>query len=211
MTRAHSAGPGGLTETVGTDKTGYIGGQTVYMSARVLNNGQPVSGAAVKFTATKPNGIKIVMSATSGADGYARQSYVAGTKAQLERHLPARGRRHHGGKSVTANSTYNVSTGGSTTPPPAPAGLTETVGTDKTSYVGGQTVRMTARVLSNGQPVSGAPVTFIVDQAERHQDRVEGHQRRERLCVPGLRVVAPVPARPAATSWRPSPPATARA
>jgi hypothetical protein len=44
----------GLTETIGTDKTSYTAGATVYMSSRVLKDGQPVSGASVKFTAPSP-------------------------------------------------------------------------------------------------------------------------------------------------------------
>jgi uncharacterized membrane protein len=64
-----------ITGTVGTDKTSYLRGQTVYMSARVLSSGMAVSGASVKFTVTLPNGSSSVLSATSGSDGYARGTY----------------------------------------------------------------------------------------------------------------------------------------
>ncbi|MFD0737898.1 choice-of-anchor Q domain-containing protein [Lysobacter koreensis] len=152
--------PTGLTETIGTDKTAYIAGQTVYMSARVLNNGQPVSGATVKFTVTKPSGTKVNMTVTTGADGFARKSYVTGTGPSSIGNYALAALATSAGKTVTANSTFSVSKAG-TTPPPAPTGLTETVGTDKASYVGGQTVAMNARVLFNGQPVSGASVRFV--------------------------------------------------
>jgi hypothetical protein len=64
-----------ITETVGTDKTSYLRGQTVYMSARVLRSGVAVNGASVKFTVTLPGGTSTVLSATSGSDGYARGTY----------------------------------------------------------------------------------------------------------------------------------------
>ncbi|MGH3999287.1 MAG: hypothetical protein ACRDTJ_17730, partial [Pseudonocardiaceae bacterium] len=167
----------GLTESVGTDKASYIGGETVYMSARVLNNGQPVAGATVKFTATKPNGIKIVKSATSGADGYARKSFVSGTGSSSMGTYQLSALATSNGSSVTANSTFTVSKTATTPPPapspeptpeptPAPTGLVETVGTDKASYIGGQTVNMSARVLKNGVAVSGATVKFTATKPD---------------------------------------------
>ncbi|MGH8077544.1 MAG: NEW3 domain-containing protein, partial [Lysobacter sp.] len=167
----------GLTESVGTDKASYIGGETVYMSARVLNNGQPVAGATVKFTATKPNGIKIVKSATSGADGYARKSFVSGTGSSSMGTYQLSALATSNGSSVTANSTFTVSKTATTPPPapspeptpeptPAPTGLVETVGTDKASYIGGQTVTMSARVLKNGVAVSGATVKFTATKPD---------------------------------------------
>lgn len=48
--------------------------------------------------------------------------------------------------------------GGGGTPAPAP--LTESVGTDKTSYARGETVRMSALVKRDGAPVAGVVVTF---------------------------------------------------
>jgi hypothetical protein len=64
-----------ITETVGTDKTAYLRGQTVYMSAHVLRSGVAVSGASVRFNITLPGGSVTVVSATSGSDGYARGTY----------------------------------------------------------------------------------------------------------------------------------------
>ena len=149
-----------LTETAGTDKASYIAGQTVNMNARVLYNGVPVSGAAVKFTATKPNGInKIVMSTTTGADGYARKSFVSGTGSSSIGTYKLDAVATSNGKTVTASNTFSVSKTAAT-PAPAPTGLTESVSTSQTSYTAGQTVSMSARVLLNGVAVSGAEVDF---------------------------------------------------
>lgn len=101
--------PSGLTETVGTNKTSYIGGQTVYMSAKVLKNGIPVSGAVVKFTATKPDGYTtIVMSTTSGADGFARRSFKSGTGGSSMGTYQLKAVATSGSTSVTATNSFNV-------------------------------------------------------------------------------------------------------
>ncbi len=100
----------GLTETVGTDKPSYIRGQTVYMSAKVLKNGSPVSGATVKFTATKPDGVTtIVMSTTSGADGFARRSFVSGTGGSSIGTYQLKAVASMDGTSVTATTSFKVS------------------------------------------------------------------------------------------------------
>ena len=50
------------------------------MTARVLSNGLPVSGASVKFDALKPNGVNhVILNATTDSNGYARVSFVSGT------------------------------------------------------------------------------------------------------------------------------------
>ena len=62
-----------LTETVGTDKTTYIGGQKVYMSARVMKGSVAVAGVTVSFVTLKPNtGTKNTLSGTSDSNGYER-------------------------------------------------------------------------------------------------------------------------------------------
>ena len=60
-----------------------------------------------------------------------------------------------GTHTVGAAATYAVAA------PGTPA-LTESVGTDKASYLRGQTVYMSARVLSGGAPASGVGVRFTV-------------------------------------------------
>jgi hypothetical protein len=99
----------GLTESVSTNKASYIGGQTVTMSARVLKNGVAVSGAAVKFTATKPDGYTtIVMSTTTGSDGYARRSFVSGTGGSSMGTYQLKAVATSGGTSVTATNSFKV-------------------------------------------------------------------------------------------------------
>jgi hypothetical protein len=68
------------------------------------------------------------------------------------------------GSSSAASGTHTVGTAASYAVAAAsitPA-LTETVGTDKGSYLRGQTVYMSARVLSGGVPASGVGVRFTV-------------------------------------------------
>jgi hypothetical protein len=154
----------GLTETLGTNKTAYAGGETMTMSAKVLKAGLPVSGATVKFSMTKPNGIVIVLSATSGSDGYARQSFTLGTGSSSLGQCALRADATSGTSTATASSTFTVGT--TTTTPPAtstPTALTQSVGTDKASYARGATVYMSSLVKdNNGKAVTGANVKFTI-------------------------------------------------
>ncbi|RNF82024.1 galactose oxidase-like domain-containing protein [Montanilutibacter psychrotolerans] len=69
-----------LTATAGTSKPVYVRGETVTMTARVLNNGAPVSGARVSFDALKPNLINHVrLTAFTNSNGDASASFVSGT------------------------------------------------------------------------------------------------------------------------------------
>ena len=43
-----------LSESVGTDKASDLRGETVYLSARVLNAGVALAGASVRFNVTLP-------------------------------------------------------------------------------------------------------------------------------------------------------------
>lgn len=56
---------------------------------------------------------------------------------------------------ASASASYSVATASAGT-------LTETLGTDKASYLRGESVRMSARVLKGGAPVSGASVKFTI-------------------------------------------------
>jgi len=97
-----------LTETVGTDKTSYLRAETVYMSARVLGNGAPVSGASVRFTVTLPNGSSSVLNATSGIDGYGRATLKLGkTKAAIGGYQ-LRADASSGSASASASSGFSV-------------------------------------------------------------------------------------------------------
>ncbi len=58
-------------------------------------------------------------------------------------------------------AVVDVRVGGGAPVPPTPT-LSESVGTDKTSYLRAETVYMSARVLAGGQPLAGASVRFAV-------------------------------------------------
>jgi hypothetical protein len=97
-----------LTETVGTDKTSYLRGQTVYMSARVLNSGAAVNGASVKFTVTLPGGASAVLTATSGSDGYARSTYKLGKGKAAVGNYTLRADASSGGGTATSSIGFGV-------------------------------------------------------------------------------------------------------
>ncbi|QNP40690.1 choice-of-anchor Q domain-containing protein [Lysobacter solisilvae (ex Woo and Kim 2020)] len=62
---------------------------------------------------------------------------------------------------ASASTTYSAAA--------APATLSETLSTSKSSYKAGETVYMTARVAKNGAVLSGASVTFTVTRPNRSQ------------------------------------------
>jgi hypothetical protein len=97
-----------LTETVGTDKTSYLRGQTVTMSALVRNNGVAVNGASVKFTVTLPGGTSAVLTATSGSDGYARSSFKLGKGKTAAGSYTLRADASSGGSSATSSTGFGV-------------------------------------------------------------------------------------------------------
>jgi len=91
------------------------------------------------------NATLVVTSATTAAAG----SYGIGVGASS-----AVGSEH----TQSASSTYSVAA-------VAVAPITETVGTDKSSYKAGEVVSMTARVLQNGVAVAGATVRFTITRS----------------------------------------------
>ncbi|WP_460725946.1 galactose oxidase-like domain-containing protein [Lysobacter rhizosphaerae] len=71
---------GALVASTGTSKPVYVRGETVTMTAHVLRNGVPVSGAKVTFDALKPNLINHVnLTANTDVNGNASVSFVSGT------------------------------------------------------------------------------------------------------------------------------------
>jgi len=98
-----------MTETVSTSKTTYRAGETVTMTARVLLNGVPVSGAAVNFTALKPNKVnKVILNATTDANGYAKASFVAGSGASSIGTYSLTATATSGSMTKTATTTFSV-------------------------------------------------------------------------------------------------------
>jgi hypothetical protein len=142
---------GGLTETVGTGKASYTAGEAVYMATRVMKNGVPVSGASVAFTALKPDKVnKVVLKATTNSNGYAYASFRSGADTGSLGTYQLTAAATSGSLTAKASTTFAVSK----------PGLTETVGTGKAKYKAGEAVYMSARVMKNGAPVSGASVHF---------------------------------------------------
>ena len=99
---------GGLTESVATDKSSYLLGQKVYISARVLSNGLPVSGAVVYVRVTRPNGSVNRLSATSGSDGFARVTHAVGTNNKEVGKYTLSAVATASSTSVTANAAFTV-------------------------------------------------------------------------------------------------------
>lgn len=97
-----------LSESVGTDKASYARGETVAISALLKNNGIPVAGALVKFTITTPGGGSAIVSATSGADGYARASYRTGKAKSALGGYSLRGDATLGGTTATSSASFSV-------------------------------------------------------------------------------------------------------
>jgi hypothetical protein len=99
-----------LTETVGTDKTTYIAGQKVYMSARVLKGGVAVSGATVSFVVLKPNGAnKVTLSGTTDSSGYARATLSTSKSAGSIGTYQLTASAASGSQAATAKSAFSVS------------------------------------------------------------------------------------------------------
>jgi hypothetical protein len=89
-----------LGVTASSDKPSYTSNQTAVLAAYVTGNGSPLSGATLTFTIRKPSGQTVVVSAVSGANGYANYSYRLNRKQD-----PA------GTYQVTANATLNGMSG----------------------------------------------------------------------------------------------------
>jgi M6 family metalloprotease-like protein len=99
---------GVLTESIGTDKTLYVRGETVYASALVKRDGVVASGVSVVFTVTLPGGATATMSATSGSDGYARATYRTAKGKGAVGAYGLRGVATSNGASANATASFNV-------------------------------------------------------------------------------------------------------
>ncbi len=70
-----------MTVTVSVPSATYTRPTTVPITATVLNNGTPVSGASITFTLYMPNGSTTKKTATTGANGTATWSYKLNQRA----------------------------------------------------------------------------------------------------------------------------------
>ena len=83
-----------FTETVVSNKSTYIGGETVTLTASVLKNSAAASGATVAFRVTAPNGRTTLVNATTNSSGNATATMVI-----------ARRKSSIGGYNVSAQAT----------------------------------------------------------------------------------------------------------
>ncbi|MEO7937943.1 MAG: hypothetical protein ABIR55_04920, partial [Burkholderiaceae bacterium] len=97
-----------LSESVGTNKSSYLRGETVSMSARTLSNGAPLAGASVKFTLSTPGGGTTILNATTGSDGYARSSYKVGKAKGAIGNYGLRADASSGGGSASASNVFSA-------------------------------------------------------------------------------------------------------
>lgn len=99
---------GTLSNAVGTDKSTYARGETVYLSALVKRDGTAVAGASVTFTISVPGGVTTQLSASSGADGFARASYKLGKGKGAAGSYGVRGDASLGGGTATATTSFTA-------------------------------------------------------------------------------------------------------
>jgi uncharacterized protein YfaS (alpha-2-macroglobulin family) len=95
---------------VGTDKSAYIAGQKVYMSARVLKGSVAVAGATVSFVAVKPNSVnKVTLSGTTDSNGYARVTLSTSKSPSPIGTYQLTASAVSGGQTATAKTSFSVS------------------------------------------------------------------------------------------------------
>jgi hypothetical protein len=97
-----------LSDSVGTDKSSYVRGDTAAISALVKQNGVVLSGAVVTFTVTAPGGSATTLKATTGSDGYARMSYRTGKSRSAIGTYTVRADASASGGSATASTSFGV-------------------------------------------------------------------------------------------------------
>lgn len=97
-----------LTTSVGTDKTQYARGTTVYMTALVKQNGVAIGNANVNFDITLPSGTKSTVRAVSGTDGYARATYKLGKSKTAAGHYGVGANATLDKSAATATSAFDV-------------------------------------------------------------------------------------------------------
>ncbi|MFC5577042.1 galactose oxidase-like domain-containing protein [Lysobacter niabensis] len=122
ITNNDTASPS-LSTTAEASKSVYVAGETVTLTARVLNNGAPVTGAQVNFNALKPNLVnRVILNATTNSSGVATASFVSGTGPSSIGTYQLTVTATSGGLTAQAFATFDVLTN----PTAQPATLTVT-------------------------------------------------------------------------------------
>ena len=112
-----------LSTTIETSKSVYTAGEMVTMTARVSNNGVPVTGAQVNFNALKPNLVnRVILNANTNSSGIATASFVSGTGSSSIGTYQLTVTATSGGLAAQAFASFDVLKN----PPTQPATLTVT-------------------------------------------------------------------------------------
>jgi hypothetical protein len=106
--KAPVAAPSVLSGTISTDSGTYRAGKKVRMLASVLKSGKAAGGASVRFTLTKPNGIKIVKTVTTDSYGQARWDFITGTGPSSIGKYQASYTATSGSATTTAATSFTV-------------------------------------------------------------------------------------------------------
>lgn len=143
--------------------TAVAAGSSVTYTLAVTNKDSSACAAtSFALARTVPSGWSGTLGATSlslspGASGSTTLTVASATGATAGGYTIAAGASSSVGAVHTANATATYTVATTTTT------LTDSVGTDKTSYARGDTAAISALVKSGGVPLAGATVTFTVN------------------------------------------------
>ena len=99
----------GFLASAGSSKPVYAPGETVVMTARVFDAGDPVAGVRVNFDALKPNGVNHVYgTAFTDANGNASASFVSGTGSSSIGTYQLTATATSGNRSTHATASFDV-------------------------------------------------------------------------------------------------------
>lgn len=142
-----------------TDSTTYdINDGSVLVTARIVKNGAPVANVPVTFSITAPTSGPASIEAglatvTTDSNGTAVTRITTGS-VQATTNVIVKGAATVGSQPVNATATFQI----------VPTLITQpiiTLSTDRATYdVTSGTVLATAKIVRNGSPVAGVPVTF---------------------------------------------------
>jgi NPCBM-associated, NEW3 domain of alpha-galactosidase len=97
-----------ITETVSTNKSAYVGNETVTLTARVLKNAVVASGATISFRVVAPNGRVTVLAGTTDASGNATATMVLPRRKESIGGYNVRATATLGGLQTTATAKFRV-------------------------------------------------------------------------------------------------------
>jgi hypothetical protein len=97
-----------FTETVSSNKSAYVGGETVTLTARVLKNAAAASGATVAFRVTAPNGRITLVTAATNSTGNATATMLINTRKSSIGGYNVSAQASLGGLSTNATSKFRV-------------------------------------------------------------------------------------------------------